>query len=256
MKFTAAPAALEEVMPLREKFRAEMDAQIVHDSLHRREGWTRTWILKAGDRVAGFGSIAVEGPWKGKPTLFEFFVGSRFREVEDSLFDVLVPACRARFIEAQTNEPWIARQLPRCAPVTITEKIIFKAERDPPTPRTDADAVAVTPAKDCRARFRARDGAGEWKLELGGQEIGRGGIAFHYNQPYCDLYFEIDSPWRRRGYGYYFLSRLKSRCRQLGGIPAARCDPENAGAIALLAKGGFARCGDIVSGPLAIPGLK
>lgn len=62
----------EALLPLRTRFRQEMNCQIVHDSIHRREGWTRSYLLEQSATIAGFGSVAVDGPWKGKPTVFEF----------------------------------------------------------------------------------------------------------------------------------------------------------------------------------------
>lgn len=39
----------QEVLPLRTRYREEMNCQIVHDSIHRREGWTVSYLLDIGD---------------------------------------------------------------------------------------------------------------------------------------------------------------------------------------------------------------
>jgi hypothetical protein len=70
----ATPSTADAVLPLRVRYRQERNGQLVHDSIHRRQGWTVTYLLTAGGVVAGLGSIAIAGPWKGKPTIFEFYV--------------------------------------------------------------------------------------------------------------------------------------------------------------------------------------
>ena len=49
----------EAVLPLRVRHRQEMNCQIVHDSIHQRDGWTATYILDVLNVTAGFGSIAI-----------------------------------------------------------------------------------------------------------------------------------------------------------------------------------------------------
>jgi hypothetical protein len=39
--------------------------------------------------------------------------------------------------------------------------------------------------------------------EVDGAVAGKGGILFHYNQPYGDMYMEVHEPFRRRGFGGY-----------------------------------------------------
>src|SRR5688572_2747854 len=68
MDVLARPSNLEEILRLRERFREEMNGQIVHDSIHRRSGWTQEYLLTHQGATAGYGSVAVAGPWKGKPT--------------------------------------------------------------------------------------------------------------------------------------------------------------------------------------------
>jgi hypothetical protein len=38
-------ASAEDVLPMRTRHREEMNCQIVHDSIHRRPGWTLTYRL-------------------------------------------------------------------------------------------------------------------------------------------------------------------------------------------------------------------
>src|SRR5262245_47377981 len=88
----AVPSPPEGIRALRERHRQEMNCQIVHDSLHRREGWTTTHELRLGGVVAGFGSVAIGGPWKGRPTIFEFYVLPEHRSRAFDLFESYLAA--------------------------------------------------------------------------------------------------------------------------------------------------------------------
>src|SRR5258705_182686 len=74
MKIVAKPVPVQEILPWRDLYRQEMNCQIIHDSLHEREGWTKEYLFLVGETVVGYGSIAVGGPWTGKPTVFECYV--------------------------------------------------------------------------------------------------------------------------------------------------------------------------------------
>ena len=78
----SAAATLVEgasVLPMRERYRAEMNCQIVHDSIHTRRGWSQTYLLTMSGEPAGFGGIAVGGPWTGRATIFELYVNPPHR---------------------------------------------------------------------------------------------------------------------------------------------------------------------------------
>jgi GNAT superfamily N-acetyltransferase len=78
-----------------------------------------------------------------------------------------------------------------------------------------------------------------------------GGILFHYNPPYGDIYMAVAEPFRRRGYGSYLVQELKRTCYGMGKIPAARCNASNAASRATLQKAGFLPCARILSGQIA-----
>jgi len=77
---TARLCPVREVLPLRTRYRQEMNCQIVHDSIHQRPGWMLCYALEVeGGAAAGFGSIAIAGPWKDKPTVSEFYLLPEYR---------------------------------------------------------------------------------------------------------------------------------------------------------------------------------
>jgi hypothetical protein len=47
-----------------------------------------------------------------------------------------------------------------------------------------------------------REPPGNWVLEADHGIVATGGILFHYNVPYGDIFMEVDRSFRQRGYGY------------------------------------------------------
>src|SRR5438445_9280978 len=45
MELSAQAAPVQDIVPWRDHHRQEMNCQIVHDSLHSRNGWTRSYLL-------------------------------------------------------------------------------------------------------------------------------------------------------------------------------------------------------------------
>jgi GNAT superfamily N-acetyltransferase len=239
MQFTTKLATNEETLSLRMRYREEMNCQIVSDSIHRRAGWTRSWLLLDGGRVAGFGSIAIAGPWKEKPTLLEFYVLPEHRTRAFALFEALLEVSAAQFMETQSNSLLAAVMLHTYAREIVSEKIVF---RDGQTTHHAIEGVALrslTPDAEVRQCIQARAGGIECELLLDENVIGKGGVLFHYNVPYGDVYMEIDEPARRRGLGSYLVQELKRIAYELGAIPAARCSPDNIASRSTLQKAGF-----------------
>jgi GNAT superfamily N-acetyltransferase len=239
MTFTAKPATNEETLPLRMRYREEMNCQVVHDSIHRRAGWTKSWLLFEGDRVAGFGSIAIAGPWKDKPTLLEFYVLPEERTRAFYLFETLLESSGAQAMEIQSNDALLAVMFHTFARDVFSEKIVFRDAGATHHEIEGASLRALTSDDNVRRAMQARAGGTEWELLLDGNTVGKGGVLFHYNVPYGDVYMEIDEAARRRGLGAYLVQALKRIAYELGAIPAARCSPENVASRRTLQKAGF-----------------
>lgn len=255
MPCVATPCSADrEILPWRERYRQEMNCQIIHDSIHRRPGWTRSWLLSVDGVTAGFASLAEAGPWTGRPTLFEFHVSPEFRRHVFMLFEALLAASGARFIETQSNSTLLTAMLHAWSQNATSEKILFEDVTTTALPSHAAVLRRVTTVADDQTCIARRDGSSKWILELEGAVVGEGGIAFHYNPPYGDIYMDIVEPLRRRGLGAYFVQELKRACRELGGIPAARCDPANLASRQTCQKAGFAPCGHLLVGAIASAG--
>jgi GNAT superfamily N-acetyltransferase len=239
-------ASAPELQPWRERYRAETRGQIVHDSLHGRTGWTQSFLVRMGPVVAGYGSIAVAGPWKGKPTVFEFFLAAEFRTQAFALFEAFATASGARHFEVQTNDLLLTTLLHTYGRDTAAEKIVFEDRVRTAHAAQGAVLRRTSIPEEERRAIAQRQGGSEWILELEGRQIGKGGILFHYNVPYGDIYFEIAEPCRRKGFGAFFVQELKRATYELGAVPAARCNFDNVASRQTMQKAGFVPCGAIL----------
>lgn len=252
MPISTALVSNQDILPLRVRYRAEANGQIVHDSIHARPGWTRSYLLQVNHRIAGFGSVAVAGPWEGKPTVFEFYVLPEQRGRAFDLFEALVAASGARFFEVQTSDSLLTVMLHAYGSDLASEKIVFRDELTTSLPAPGAALKRVTSEKESMCCFQERAGKSEWHLELNAKAVGNGALLFHYNHPYCDVAMEINEEYRRCGLGAYLVQELKRIAYEMGGIPAARCDPNNVASRKTLQKAGFVPFAHIIDGKIAI----
>jgi GNAT superfamily N-acetyltransferase len=206
--------------------------------MHSRQGWTQAYLLEASGRVAGYGSILIGGPWIGSRTVFEFYVMPEHRSRVFDLFSNLLAASEATAIKAQTNDALLSVMLHVWAHNITSEKIIF------------ADKLKTAHSLDGVLLRRRGEADGDWALEVDGLVAATGGILYHYNRPYGDVYMEVAEPFTRRGFGSYLVQELKRVCYELGSIPCARCNTENVASRKTLQKAGFVPCAHILSGTL------
>jgi len=238
MEFTVRPVGEKEILRWRELYRQEMNCQIVHDSLHAREGWTEPYLIELVGEVVGYGSIAVGGPWTRTRTIFEFYVVEQRRSRFFEAFDVFRSASGANAIETQTNDVMLTAMLHTWAHDVVSEKIIFEDK-------------LTTAFRVPGAVLRKREPEGDWMLlEVGGEIAATGGILYHYNRPYGDIWMEVAEAFRGRGFGTYLVQELKRICREGGGVPCARCNTDNVASRKTLQKAGFIPCAHMLRGKL------
>jgi GNAT superfamily N-acetyltransferase len=238
MEFTVRMVEVKEILPWRELYRQEMNCQIIHDSLHARDGWTQPYLIELAGEAAGYGSIVVGGPWAGTRTLFEFFVLEQQRSRFFEAFEALRSASGADAIETQTNDVMLTAILHTWAHDVASEKIIFE------------DKLA-TAYRVPGAVLRKREPEGDWMLlEVGGELAARGGILYHYNRPYGDIWMEVAEAFRGRGFGTYLVQELKRICYEGGSVPCARCNTSNVASRKTPQKAGFVPRAHILVGKL------
>jgi GNAT superfamily N-acetyltransferase len=250
MELSAKLAAVEEIAPLRDLYRQEMNCQIIHDSIHSRPGWSLEYVLSANGSPVGYGSIAIGGPWKEKPTVYEFYVLPHCRSRLFDLFWVLVETSRANRVETQSNDPLLTVMLHSFAQEIECESILYH----------DKLTTAFAPVGAVFRGATSADGLditgdqlrSHGVVEVGGTVAAKGGILFHYNRPYGDIYMEVGESFRRRGFGSYLVQELKRVCYELGSVPSARCNPKNTPSRKTLQKAGFVPCGNILTGSVSL----
>jgi GNAT superfamily N-acetyltransferase len=244
---TVAPV----VQNVRTRYRQEMNCQLVKDSIHTRAGWAMTYALGLDDILVGFGTVAVAGPWKDKPTILEFYVLPDHRSRAFDLFEAFVEASGARLMEIQSNDTVLAVMLHTYARDIWSEAIVFRDGFTTALPANGAVLQPLTSVEEVRASMAERQGGPEFLLHVDGQPAGKGGILFHYNPPYGDVYMDIEEPFRGRGLGSYLVQELKRQAYDIGSIPAARCNRDNRPSRKALLKAGFIPYAHILNGAIA-----
>src|SRR5258706_6533562 len=252
MVTSATESPLQLVLPWRDLYRQEMSCQIIHDSIHFRAGWTGEHLLRDGATVVGYGSVAVAGPWKEKPTIYEFHVTPPARGRAFELFESLLSASGAVAIETQSNDPQLTVMLHLFAGSARSESILFHDRLTTHHPAPLGVVFRQAAPEDAgRVAEQKLDADAKWLLEQGDMVAATGGILFHYNRPYGDIYMTVAEDFRRRGLGSYLVQELERDCYENGDVPAARCNPTNVASRATLQKAGFVPCGHILVGKVA-----
>lgn len=248
MSATAQRIASSELAEWRAERSAEVGAQIVHHQIHRRPGWLEDWVLQIDGRACGYASVAVAGPWTDRRTLLEFYMAPGFRHRTFELFETLLEASRADSFELQSNVG-LEGVLPHVfGKDVVSEKIVFSDGPAPDRHAPEARLQPVTPDPVIREAMAQRAGGGEWTVERHGKTVGRGGLLFHYNLPYGDVWMEIEEPHRRQGLGAWLVQQLIQEARRLGATPAARCNPDTIASRRTLQRAGFIPVGHILIG--------
>jgi GNAT superfamily N-acetyltransferase len=249
VQIDVSSVSLDEVLPLRELYRREMNCQIVHDSLPGR-GFGNLFLIRADGRNAGYGFVM---GYRGEPKdlVREFYVLPALRGSALPMFRRLIETSRALRIEAQTNDVLLTLMLYDCATEITSDRVVFHDALTTNLAVPGASFRKVIAADKENIFEHKVEGVGEWLIEEDGAIVATGGIALHYNLPYGDIYMEVDEPFRRRGYGSYLIQELKRACYEMGRIPAARCDVSNAGSRASLQKAGLLPCARMLSGILS-----
>jgi hypothetical protein len=156
MDFTVRPVSVPDILPWRDLYRREMNCQIIHDSLHSRQGWTQPYLIESAADSCGYGSLAIAGPWSGTRTIFEFYLSESHRSRFFEAFEAFMTACAPDAIETQTNDVMLTAMLHTWARDVLSEKIIFEDK-------------LTTNYRLAGATLRPREPEGDWMLlEVGG----------------------------------------------------------------------------------------
>lgn len=254
MQLSVSAVRAEETLTWREQFRREAAGQIVHDSLHTRDGWTESYLFAVDGTPTGYGAVAVGGPWQGTRTVFEFYLIPTPHGQAAELFANFLQASAATHLEFQTSHA-LLNVLARSSAERLTvEKIVFRDERTTTLPAPAWASFRRALPGDATRMFSHHDEpVGDWLIEVDGVIAATGGMLAHYNPPHRDLFMEVAPSYRRRGLGGYLLQELKRVCREDGGIPCARCNPDNLASQLTLKNAGFVPWAEVVTGSVTQP---
>ncbi|MBI1925186.1 GNAT family N-acetyltransferase [Candidatus Poribacteria bacterium] len=250
MNIEVSQVEVNNIMPLRELYRQEMNCQIVHDSLHRR-GFNDSYLILIDGKSAGYGTVTSgndEHKVFQRGILNEFYLLPTYKALAIPVFHQLLATSQAIRILAQTNDVLLMLMLYDFADTIISETILFHDALTTNLSLPDVvfrKATKSDPADD-----------NDWVLEVAGNIAATGGFATHYNPPYGDIYMGVKEPYRRRGYGSYIVQELKKVCYEAGRRPAARCNAQNVASRKTLEKAGFLPCARILSGSVSADKLK
>ncbi len=246
MRVEARSVPAEAVMPLRERYRQEAGCQIVRDSCLAR-GFAEAYEITIEGRVAGYGAVRrMHDPGM----LVEFHAEPESRSLALPMIRALIAASGATTMEAQTNMPLMHELLVACASEIRVTSQLFEDAGTTQLDGGNAQFRAATPRDAGRIFAHHREPVGPYVIEVEGRIVATGGFLGHYNPPYVDLFMEVNAPDRGQGYGSFLLQELKAVCRELGKVPAARCDPDNLASQKTLLKAGFRVCGELQWGEI------
>lgn len=244
MKIDLSRVEVSEIMPLRELYRREMNCQIIHDSFPRR-GFSEAYLVRERGEVAGYGLVAHR---HYPDTVHEFFVLPGHQAAALPLFRALLETSRATRIMAQTNDRLLLLLLYDCASGIEGERILFGDALTTHLPSPSGNLLPVGEADRERLRELKLDTDADWMIELDGTPLATGGLLFHYNPPYGDLYLDVHPAYRGRGLGSYLVQELKRIGYAMGKVPAARCSLSNTASRRTLEKAGMLPCGRTLIG--------
>ena len=115
-----------EIASLREEYREKMHCQIIYESIHARSGWTVEYVLEMNGTAAGYGSVAIGGPWTTSHALYEFYIKENCCQHIFDLFAALLAKCSANMIETQTHAPILPNMLHTFTQNVRAEAILFE----------------------------------------------------------------------------------------------------------------------------------
>jgi GNAT superfamily N-acetyltransferase len=248
MAITAQRCELESILALRDMYRLEMSCQIIHDSIHSRPGWTHEYSLKIDRKQVGYGSVAIAGPWAKAPSLYEFFVAGPYRLQVFELFAALQKACGASRMEIQSNDVLTNTMCLTYAKNVEPDSVLFRDEVTTDFVPGGAEFRTATEADGLDISVQQLPWHGV--VEMEGRIAATGGILFHYNRPYGDIYMDVREEFRKRGLGAFIVQELKRVCYEGGFKPGARCSPANIASQRTLQRAGFVPYAHILVGDL------
>jgi GNAT superfamily N-acetyltransferase len=255
MEIEIAPARLDDVRPLRDIYKRELDDLVRYEAAIR-DGKCDLYVIGKDGQQIGYGIVQREMEPQG--AVIEFFLSSLYRVDILPIFSRFVVVSNATGIAARTNDSILAPLLYGHTVDVSAPTIFFRDDRTTHhlAPRSTLRTIELSDTERlapilCRPESWPFDlanadelrgwitrGVG-WVLERDGDVLGLGAIYDHYNPPFADLAMWVVEPYRKQGFGAYILQELKRRSYEAGLVPTARCHEWNIASRNTLHKAGF-----------------
>jgi hypothetical protein len=179
---------LKEILHLRNLFLRENNFQIRYNAVHERN-WSDSWGISIDGIQAGYGSIKGKDDLASRDAVFEFFIIPPFRKFSVQLFEELLRLSGVRFIECQSNDPFLSSLLIQFGKNIYPDAILF--EDDEQTKLSIPEIKFRAAREDDRMFEHHSEPEGDWVLERKEEIVATGGFILHYNMPFSDLYMEV-----------------------------------------------------------------
>jgi GNAT superfamily N-acetyltransferase len=249
MHISVQPTSLEVILPFRKMFLEENNMQIRYNAVHER-GWADMYLLQIDGKSVGYGAIKGRNDLSDRDSIFEFYTTPSVKNENAKLFHELIQVSKAMYIDCQTNEPILTSMLFEFAQDIHAEAILFKDDNT--TNFTTNDVVFREIKPDETVFEHHLEPIGKYVLLYKNEIVATGGFLLHYNMPFADLYMEVNSDFRQKGFGSYLLQEVKKVCYLSNRVPAARCNIDNKISKATLIKAGMQVCGYVVCGNIKV----
>jgi len=237
-ELSIAVCRLSDIQPLRQLFLQEINAQVRYDAAHSRRGagW---FIVRQDGRDVGYG--ALKDLQDGPGTIFEFYLVPAARHEALETLRRLVRSSNAGALECQTNDRFYAALVQDGFGQSTCDTILYGA--GPPHTLERTDATFRRRKRADRVFEHQVEPVGDFVVDVRGEVIATGGFLLHYNPPFADVFMEVRSDVRRRGYGSFLVNGVLSECYLAGRVPAARTSTDNIASQRTLLRAGLIECG-------------
>lgn len=239
MVIVAERTAPTEIQGMRQQFLDSLDCQFVGFS-HLGRGSGDPYLIRRNGEPVGYGVVLNR---YDPGHVNEFFLTCDY----DVRFgQALVRASGATHVRAQTN---MSLQLMLACDLTKQLECEYLLFCD--SSHYDLSAPGeVRFADDLEAESNHPDSR-YFALWLGNEKVATGGYLAHYNKPYVDVYMEVVSSHQKAGLGSYLVQEIRRTAIANGKLPAARCAFPNVASARTLIRGGFAKVGHLLHGPIS-----
>lgn len=235
MNISISKVPLKDLGDLRADFLKENDIEFCLDKAHLY-GWADTWLIKADDVIAGYGSVWGKDERTDRDSIFEFYLKEEVRTRATEIFSEFISASGVIYIESQSNDKFLAPMFFEFAHEIFAEAILFEESFESSFSIPGA-ALAPKGVNDPKHRDQ------QFELKFNDEIVATGGLMLNYNFPYADIYYGVEEQHRRKGFGTLIVQELKKEAYKLGRVPAARCGTNNTISKRTMMKAGLSICG-------------